>query len=152
MTYNVSSGTLNPTQSINQFRTIRETLEIVRNLHVNFTTVVYSPTNITSLFYPVSKFSYFSICDTPLNCYYFTHRSHPCAHLTSFRRLQNSLSKTRLIRKNRNSYFSYLRYVVLLCIADRLSTIKLSKNRMHRMLKLNLNLNKPITPYTCAMF
>jgi len=31
-------------------------------------------------------------------------------------------------------------------------TIKLSKkNRMHRILKLNLNLNKPITPYACAM-
>jgi len=39
----------------------------VGNLHVNFTIVVYSPTNITSLFYPVSKFSYFCICDTPLN-------------------------------------------------------------------------------------
>ena len=25
--------------------------------------------------------------------------------------------------------------------------IKLSKNRMHRILNLNLNLNKPITPY-----
>jgi len=32
------------------------------------------------------------------------HKSHPFAHLTSFRRLPNSLSKTRLIR---NSYFSY---------------------------------------------
>jgi len=29
----------------------------VGNLHVNFTIVVNSPTNITSLFYPVSKFS-----------------------------------------------------------------------------------------------
>jgi len=46
----------------------------VGNLHVNFTIVVYSPTNITSLFYPVSKLSYFCICDTPLNCYYFTHQ------------------------------------------------------------------------------
>jgi len=27
---------------------------------VNFTIVVYSPTNITSLFYPVSKLSYFA--------------------------------------------------------------------------------------------
>ena len=61
------------------------------NLHVNFI-VVYSPINITSLFYPVSKFSYFCICDTPLNCYYFTHQTHPFAHLTSFRGLQNSLS------------------------------------------------------------
>jgi len=42
----------------------------------------------------------------------------------SFRHLQNSLSKKRLIR---NSYFSYHRYVVQLCIADRLSMIKLSK-------------------------
>jgi len=41
---------------------------------------------------------------------------------------------------------------VQLCIADRLSTIKLSKNRMHRILNLNLNLNKPIVPYACAMF
>ena len=41
-----------------------------------------------------------------LNCYYFTHQSHPFAHLTSFRRLRNSLSKTRL---NHNSYFSYRR-------------------------------------------
>ena len=39
----------------------------VESLHVNFTIVVYCPTNITSLFYPVSKFSYFGICDTPLN-------------------------------------------------------------------------------------
>jgi len=37
----------------------------VGNLHVDFTIVVYSPTNITSLFYPVSKFSNFCICDTP---------------------------------------------------------------------------------------
>jgi len=78
----------------------------VGNLHVNFTVAVYSPTNITSLFYPVSKFSYFCICDTPLNCYHFTHQRHPFAHLTSFRHLQNSLSETRLIR---NSYFSYRR-------------------------------------------
>ena len=35
------------------------------NIHVSFTNVVYSPTNITSLFYPVSKFSYFCICDRP---------------------------------------------------------------------------------------
>jgi len=76
----------------------------VGNIHVNFNIIVYSPTNITSLFYPISKFSYFCICDTPLNCYYFTHQSHPFAHLTSFRRIQNSLSKTWLIR---NSYFSY---------------------------------------------
>ena len=33
----------------------------------------------------------------------------------SFRRLQNSLSKTRLIH---NSYFSYRRYKVQLCIAE----------------------------------
>jgi len=32
----------------------------VGNLHVNFTVAVYSTTNITSLFYPVSKFSYFA--------------------------------------------------------------------------------------------
>jgi len=51
----------------------------VGNLHVNFTIVVHSPTNITSLFYPVSKFSYFCIFDTPLNCYYFTDQSHPFA-------------------------------------------------------------------------
>ena len=38
--------------------------------------------------------------------YYFTHQSHPFAHLTTFRRLQNSLSETRLIR---NSYYSYRR-------------------------------------------
>jgi len=112
----------------------------VANLHVNFTIVVYSPTNITSLFYPISKFSCFCICDTPLNCYYFTHQSHPFAHLTSFAELQNSLSKTRLIC---NSYFRYRRYVVQLCIAylywNRLSTIKhFYKNRMHRILKLEL--------------
>jgi len=89
----------------------------VGNLHINFTTAVYSPTNITSLFYPVSEFSYFCTCDTPLNCYHFTRQSYPFAHLTSFRRLQNSLSKTRLFR---NSYFSYRRYVVQLCTADRL--------------------------------
>jgi len=93
---------------------------------LSVTIAVYSPTNITSSFYPVSKFSYFCICDTPLNCYNFTHQSHPFAHLTSFRRLQNSLSKTRLLR---NSYFSYRRCCAFaqLCIADRLSTIKLSK-------------------------
>jgi len=120
----------------------------VGNLHVNFTIAVYSPTNITSLFYLVSKFSYFCICDTPLNCYYFTHQSHPFAHLSNvFSTLTNSLSKMQLIR---NLYFSYCRYVVELCIVDRLSTIKLSKNRMHRI--LNLNLNKPITAYACAMF
>jgi len=59
----------------------------VGNLHVNFTILVYSPTKITSLFYPISKFSYFCICYTPLNCYYFTRQSHPFAHLTSFRRI-----------------------------------------------------------------
>jgi len=59
----------------------------VENLHVNFTIVVYSPPKITSLFYSVSKFSYFCICNTPLNCYYFTHQSYPFAHLTSFRRI-----------------------------------------------------------------
>jgi len=32
----------------------------VGNLHVNFTIAVYSPTNITSSFYPISKFSYFA--------------------------------------------------------------------------------------------
>ena len=52
----------------------------------NFTILVYSPTKITSLFYPVWKFSYFCICDNPLNCYYFTQQSYPFAHLTSFRR------------------------------------------------------------------
>jgi len=57
------------------------------NLHVNFTIVLYSSTNITSLFYPVSKFLYFCICDTPLNCYYFTHQSHPFALLMSLRRI-----------------------------------------------------------------
>jgi len=31
--------------------------------------------------------SYCCICDTPLNCYYFTHQSYPFAHLTSFRRI-----------------------------------------------------------------
>jgi len=40
-----------------------------------------------SLFYPISKYSYFSICYTPLNCYYFTHQSYSFAHLTSFRRI-----------------------------------------------------------------
>jgi len=48
------------------FQNYQETFQIVGNLHVNFTIVVYSPTNFTSLFYPVSKFSYFCICDTPL--------------------------------------------------------------------------------------
>jgi len=49
--------------------------------------VVYSPTKITSLVYPVSEFPYFCICDrpTPLNCYYFTHQSYLPA--TSFRRI-----------------------------------------------------------------
>ena len=51
---------------------------------LNFTILVYSPTKITSLFYPISKFSYFCICHTPLNCYYFAHQSYPFAHLTSF--------------------------------------------------------------------
>jgi len=64
-----------------------ETLYIVGNLHVNFAILVYSPTKITSLFYPVSKFSYFCICNTPLNCYYFTHQSYSFAHLTCFRRI-----------------------------------------------------------------
>ena len=34
-------------------------------------------------------FSYFCVCDTPLNCYYFTQQSYPFAHLglTSFRRI-----------------------------------------------------------------
>ena len=35
------------------FYNYQETFWIVGNLHVNFTMVVYSPTNITSLFYPV---------------------------------------------------------------------------------------------------
>jgi len=39
---------------------------IVGSLHVNFTIVVYSPTNITSLFYLVSKFSYICTCDTQI--------------------------------------------------------------------------------------
>ena len=39
------------------FYNYQETFWIVGNLHINFTMVVYSPTNITSLFYPVSKFS-----------------------------------------------------------------------------------------------
>ena len=51
------------------------------NFHVNFTILVYSPTKITSLFYSVSKLSYFCICDTPLHCYYFTHQSYQFAHL-----------------------------------------------------------------------
>jgi len=59
----------------------------VGNLHVNFTILVYSPTKPTSLFYPVSKFSYFCICDTPLNCYYFTSQSYLFAHLTTFGRI-----------------------------------------------------------------
>jgi len=59
---------------------------MVENLHINFTILVYSPTKITSLLYPVSKFSYFCICDT-LNWYYFTHQSYPFAHLTSFHRI-----------------------------------------------------------------
>jgi len=37
-----------------------ETFYIVGNLHVNFTILVYSPSKITSLFYPVSKFSFFA--------------------------------------------------------------------------------------------
>jgi len=57
------------------------------NLHVNFTTLVYSLAKITSLFYPVSKFSYFCICNSPLNCYYFTRQSYPFEHLTSSRRI-----------------------------------------------------------------
>jgi len=65
----------------------------------------------------------------------------------SFRRLQNSLSKTRLIR---NSYFSYRRYAVQLCIAE--TEYELSKKRMHRIQNLSLNLNKPMTTYACAMF
>jgi len=81
---------------------------MVGNLHVNLTIVVYSPTNITSLFYPLSKFSYFCICDTPLNCYYFTHQSHPFAHLTFFSPHY----------KIRNSYCHYRRYVVQVCIAE----------------------------------
>jgi len=32
-------------------------------------------------------YSQICICDTPLNCYYFTHQSYPFAHLTSFRRI-----------------------------------------------------------------
>jgi len=40
-----------------------------------------------SLLYHVSKFSHFCICDTPLNCYYFTHQSQPFAHLMPFRRI-----------------------------------------------------------------
>jgi len=59
----------------------------VENLHVNFTILVHSPTKITSLFYPVSKSSYFCIYDTPLNNCYFIHQSYPFAHLTSFRRI-----------------------------------------------------------------
>ena len=64
-----------------------ETFLIMGNLHVNFTILVYYPTKITSLFYPVSKFSYFCIGDTPLDCCYFTHQSYSFAHLTSFRRI-----------------------------------------------------------------
>jgi len=59
----------------------------VGNLQVNFTILVHFPTKITSLFYPVFKFSYLCICDIPLNCYYFTNQSYPFAHLTSIRRI-----------------------------------------------------------------
>jgi len=52
----------------------------VGNLHVNFTILVYTPTKITSLFYPVSTLLYICICDTLLNWYYFTHQSYPFAH------------------------------------------------------------------------
>ena len=126
-----------------------ETFKIVGDLHVNFTIVVYSPTNITSLFYPVYKFSYFCICDTPLNCYYFSHQSHPCAHLTSFRRI----AKFTYVKRD---YFatpiSAIGAVWCNCAQrKRLSTIKLfSKNRMHRILKLELELQQ--TNNACAMF
>ena len=59
------------------FYNYQETFYIVGKLDVNFTILVYFPTKITSLFYPVSKFSYFCICYIPFNCYYFTHQSYP---------------------------------------------------------------------------
>ena len=46
--------------------TLLEEEEEEENEQLKLTIAVYSPTNITSLFYPVSKFSYFCICHTPL--------------------------------------------------------------------------------------
>ena len=101
------------------------------NLHINFTILVFSPTKITSLFYPVSKFSYYCICDTPLNGYCFTHQSYSYSgHLLSSP--HDSLQ----------------------CLYwNRLSMIKLfSKNRMHRILKLELELEqtKPLCIVQCS--
>jgi len=64
------------------------------------------PPTLLPYFIPFLTSHIFCICDTPLNCYHFTRQSHPFAHLTSFRGLQKSLSKIRLIR---NSYFNYRR-------------------------------------------
>jgi len=128
----------------------------VGNLHINFTILVYSPAKITSLFYPVSKLSYFCICDTPLNCYYFTHQSDPFAHLTSFCRITKfttvygssviQLPSTPIeavrVRSPVNIRFS-------IYVGTDMSTIKrFSKNRMHRVLELELE----ETNNDCAMF
>ena len=124
------------------------------NLHVNFTILVHSPTNIASLFYPVSKFSYFRICDTPLNCYYFTHQSYPFAHLTSFCRITKfttvyGSSLIELPSAPTEAVCSpHKKYLLQYLYWNRLSTIKLSKNRMHRVLELELEQ----TNNDCAMF
>jgi len=56
----------------------------VGNFHINFKILVYSPTKLLPYFIPFLN-SHFCICNTPLNCYYFTHQSYPFAHLTFFR-------------------------------------------------------------------
>jgi len=68
----------------------------------------------------------------------------------SFRQLQNSLSKTRLIR---NSYFSYRCYVVQLCTAEQTEYDEtFSKDRMHRILKLELKLEPTNNDVHWAVF
>jgi len=117
-----------------------ETFWIAGNLHVNFAILVYSATKITSLFYPVAKFSHFCICDTPLNCYYFTHQSYPFAHLTSFRRITKFTTVYgRSVIQNRHC----IRFSIYIG-TDWVRLNFFSKNRMHKILELEL-LNKPIT-------
>jgi len=123
-------------------------------------------TTTTPYFIPFLNSHYFCICDTPLNCCYFTYQSYPFAHLTAFRRIikfttvygssviQLPSAAIEPVRSLINTVFQSHRYMAMLYLLqylywNRLSTIKLfSKNRMHRVLELELEQ----TNNNCAMF
>jgi len=81
----------------------------VGNLHVNFTILVYSPTRIISLFYPISKFSHFAFAILHQIATILPIKVIHLHILLLFAALLNSLYKTRVIR---NSYFCCRRYGV----------------------------------------